>query len=143
MTDERKPEPGSINVNVSGTSEGAIAAGSDIQQTVSRVTIVGRPSEQELAMLGDEFARLRATIQQTAPPELKDRALERIDDLEGAASVGEPNVSVMAATRDWFVKHLPGVVGAVTGVIVNPIVGKIVQSAGDALSREYQEKFGG
>ena len=142
MTEERKPDPGSISINVSGTNEGAIAGGSDIQQTVSHVTIAGPPSAEELRALADEFTKLRATIEREAPPELKDRALERIDDLEGAASAEEPNVSILAATRDWFLKYVPGLAGAVTGVIINPVVGKIVQAAGDALAREYKEKFG-
>ena len=143
MTEERKPEhaPG-INVNVSGHSEGAIGAGTDIHQTVSRVSIVGPPTAEELGALAAEFARLRAIIEKEAPLEAKASALERIADLEGAADAKAPNVSIMAATRDWFLKHVPGVAGAVLSVIVHPTVGRIVQAAGEALAREYDEKFG-
>jgi hypothetical protein len=142
MTDEPKPAPGGgISVNVSGTNTGNIAAGENNRQGISNVTIGGPPSEQELRVLADEFEKLRAIVEEQAPADVRESALERLDDLEEASSVKAPDVSVMAATRNWFTKHAPGVLGAVTGVIVNPIVGRIVQAAGDAVAREYREKF--
>ena len=47
----------------------------------------------------------------------------------------------MAEARRWFLDHAPKLFGAVTAVIVNPIVGKVVQTAGDAIAEEYRRRF--
>lgn len=44
--------------------------------------------------------------------------------------------------RNWFVKKNPTVAGAVTSVVVSPIVGKLVQPGGDALVADFQRRFG-
>ena len=47
----------------------------------------------------------------------------------------------MAATRNWFVKNSPQLTEAVVALIVHPTVGWIVEAAGEALAREYRDKF--
>jgi hypothetical protein len=37
---------------------------------------------------------------------------------------------------------LPELAGAVTGVIIHPIVGKLVEAAGDGLAAEFRRRFG-
>jgi hypothetical protein len=49
----------------------------------------------------------------------------------------------MEYVKGWFAKHLPGLAGAVTGVIVHPIVGKLVEAAGETLAAEFKRRFGG
>ncbi len=44
----------------------------------------------------------------------------------------EPDLNTMEYVKRWFLKKLPTFAGLVTGVLVNPVVGKMVQSAGDS-----------
>ncbi len=63
-------------------------------------------------------------------------------ELESAVITAEPDLTTMEYLRNWFVKRLPSIAGAVTDVIVNPIVGKLVGAAGDSLAAEFRRRFG-
>jgi len=99
-------------------------------------------SEAELKTLNDQFADLTKKIEASAPPEKKKEALQKANDLQKAVLAKKPDTSGMIMVRDWFVNNLPGVAGTVTGVLVNPIVGKLVQTAGDLAVKEFQRKVG-
>lgn len=45
-------------------------------------------------------------------------------------------MSTVQYVKRWLLKRLPSVAGLVTGMLVNPIVGKLVQAAGDAAAAE-------
>jgi hypothetical protein len=96
---------------------------------------------EDLARLSRMFAELKARVEAEAPAEKKGAALERLGELEEAVVAPKPNLSTMEYVRDWFVKHLPALAGAVTGLVVNPIVGKLVEVAGDALAAEFRRRF--
>ena len=104
-------------------------------------TSIRPPSDTELNALIATFAELRASVEERVRPELMDEALERVEELEEAANPDAPDVWVMAAARNWFVKHAPEMADSVTEVILDPTVERIVQAGGDALVREYREKF--
>lgn len=116
---------------------GQAAIGKDIDQT----QIHAGPTADELRDLGAAFAAFRAEVEREAPPELKEEALKQAEELEKATTGPTPDVSRMAAARRWFLEHAPKLFGAVTTVIVNPIVGKVVQAAGDAIAAEYRRRF--
>ena len=84
---------------------------------------------------------MRTTVEQQAPAEIRDEAVRQADALKDATLGPKPDVSLMAQVNDWFLKHAPGLLGAVTTVIVNPIVGKVVKAAGDAVATEYRKHF--
>ncbi len=65
------------------------------------------------------------------------RELERLDELEEAVTAEEPDLATMAYVKHWFLTKLPSVAGVVTSILVNPIVGKLVQSAGAAAIAEW------
>jgi hypothetical protein len=47
----------------------------------------------------------------------------------------------MEYVKNWFGKHLPGLAGTVVGVLVHPVVGKLVEAAGDAAADEFKKRF--
>jgi hypothetical protein len=49
----------------------------------------------------------------------------------------------MEYVKNWFTKNVPGLAGAVTSVVVHPVVGKLVSAAGEAISSEFKRRFGG
>jgi len=48
----------------------------------------------------------------------------------------------MQYVRGWFAKHLPGLAGSVVGVVVHPVVGKLVTAAGDAAVAQFEQLLG-
>jgi hypothetical protein len=99
-------------------------------------------AEADLAVLQRIFAGLRAQIAAEAPLDQKTDALERIDQLEDAIETDHPDLSTIQTVKTWFAKNMPTFAGAVTSIVVHPIVGKIVEAAGDMLAADFREKFG-
>jgi hypothetical protein len=129
------------HLDVGGNFSGMAAVGKDIRQE-QRIGDGAVVTEAEVAELHARFRELRELVEGSAPPESRAAALERVDELEQAVLRDEPKLSTMEYVRDWFREHVPGLAGAVTGVVVNPIVGKLVAAAGDWLAEEFRRRFG-
>jgi hypothetical protein len=132
------------DVGISGTISnvgGQAAIGTDIQQTQTRIDLTAAPTAEELQQLAAAFTSLKAEIERDAPPEVREEAVQQAGALEQATTGPEPNVSAMATAQRWFLEHAPKLFGAVTVVIINPIVGKVLQTAGDAIAEEYRSRF--
>ena len=132
-----------IKATISGDVSGQVAVGKGITQT--QIAGVAKPevTEVDLAELQRALADLKAKVAAEAPPEKKDAALERLGELEETVTAEEPDLTTMEYVKNWFVKNLPGLAGAVTSVVVHPIVGKLVEAAGDTLAAEFRRRFGG
>ena len=140
MTKKSKSTHG-IQVSVGGDVSGQLAAGENITQMSTKTT--GKVTKAELEELNQLLAHLRSKVEVEAHPDKKDAALERAGELEQAITEKKPDLSTMEYVRNWFVKNLPGLAGAVTSVVVHPIVGKLVEAGGDALVEEFRRRFGG
>jgi hypothetical protein len=132
MSDE-KSSGDNFNVRIGDVSGGQVAVGKHISQTLTKA---------ESIQFERMFEDLRSEIEEKAPPEEKEEALEKVAELKEAVTEKEPNLTKMEAVRNWFVKHLPTVAGSVTGLIINPLVGKLVQAGGDALVGTFRRRFG-
>jgi len=132
-----------IRGTISGDVSGQVAIGKGIVQTQTVSAARPRVTEGDLAELRQVLADLKAKLAAEAPPEKKAAALERVEELEEAITAEEPDLPTMEYVKRWFVKNIPTLAGAVTGVIVHPIVGKLVEAAGDALTTEFRRRFGG
>ena len=97
----------------------------------------------ELAELRQMLAELKAEVAANAPTDKKAAALERVTELEEAVTAEKPDLTTMGYVKNWFVKNLPSLAGAVTGLVVHPIVGKLVEAAGEMLASELKQYFGG
>ncbi len=96
----------------------------------------------DLEALRSLFGDLRARVAAEAPPELADEAQARVDALEEATTAEESDLSAMERMRDWFVEYLPSIAGSVTSLLVSPILGKVVEAAGDLAAGELRRRFG-
>jgi hypothetical protein len=130
-----------IKANISGTNYGMVIIGNSNTQ-VHNQQVITAPSEEDRASLNQLLAGLRQRVAQEVPTEKQAPALERVGELEEALSVSEPDLSTMEYVKKWFERHLPDLAGAVTGIIMNPIVGKLVGAAGDILALEFRRRFG-
>lgn len=118
--------------------------GSQIVVGDGNVVIHNEPppvSPAELKRLQGEFDNLKRQIEANVPADKKEEALAKADELQATVFDKKPNPSKMASIRNWFVKNAPGIAGAVTSVIVHPIVGKLVEVAGDTVANEFKKKF--
>ncbi len=139
MTDD--PAGRSIKAEIGNVTQGQVAVGEDITQSQTVVNTSAPPTAEELKELTAEFAKLKAQVERDAPPDVRDEAVRQTEALQQATIAEKPDVSVMASAKKWFLDHAPGLLGAVTSVVINPIVGKIVDSAGQAIANEYRKWF--
>jgi hypothetical protein len=49
----------------------------------------------------------------------------------------------MESVRNWFVQNIPTMAGAVTSIVLSPLVGRLVQAGGDLLVSDFKHRFGG
>jgi|SRR5215216_6090951 len=138
----KKPESAKgIQITVGGDVSGQLAAGQNIKQVSTKTT--SRVTESEFEELREILKELRARVDAEAQPDKKDSALQRVGELQQAITEKKPDLSTMEYVKNWFVRNLPGLAGAVTSVVVHPIVGKLVEAGGDALVGEFHRRFGG
>lgn len=140
MSRQTKMNPG-IQATITGDVSGQIALGHNNSQSRIEVrTPVTRVDVDELQQI---IAQLRGRVEAEAPADKKDAALEHVDELQQAVLDKEPDLSTMEYVKNWFGKNVPGLAGAVVSVVVHPIVGKLVEAAGDAIAAEFKLRFRG
>jgi len=98
-------------------------------------------TEADLAIVQELFAKLKRQVDAQSPPEKRDSAIERVEELEEAVTEKKPDFTTMEYVKKWFDKHLPQLAGAVVSVLVNPIVGKVVEAAGELAAWELKRRF--
>jgi hypothetical protein len=132
-----------ISATISGSSIGGqVAVGRGITQTQTIGAAQAKATQADLAQLHQLLTDLKNQIATEAPLTKKDAALERVRELEEAITAQEPDLTTMEYVNRWFAKHLPKLAGVVTSVVVHPIVGKLVEAAGDSLAAEFRRRFG-
>lgn len=113
--------------------------------TVSRTTLGGPAADQvtdvELAALRAEFARLRELLPRDEPD--AGRARELLDELEESTTAPEPDLSTMEYVVRWFRRRLPALAGAVTSLVLHPVVARLVEAAGVTVAEDFRHRFGG
>ena len=124
-----------IGGNITGNVSGQVGVGKNIAQT-QQIGAGEQLTDAERAELQQLFAALKAQVAAGVPEEQRGPAVERVGELEEALTAGEPDLSTATYVKRWFLKRLPTVAGLITGVLVNPLVGKLVQSAGDVAAAE-------
>jgi hypothetical protein len=143
MNEQNKPQP-SISANITARDiSGPTIIGSDNVVTQQQ----GQPmapavTPAELDELRQMFEQLRLQIQAQAPADKQTSALERVDELQAAIADKEPDFTTMQYVKQWFAKHLPQLTGTVTGIVIHPIVGKVVEAAGELAAADFRDRFG-
>lgn len=130
-----------IQANIGDNAE-QVAVGKNIQQqhvSSGRAEISGA----DLEYIRGLFEELKQQIEVQAPSETKEAALERVNELQEEFAREEPQPATLEYVRNWFARNLPGMLGALTSVVVNPIVGKVVEAASGLAADELKRRFGG
>jgi hypothetical protein len=136
-----------IRVSIGGsvTEGGQVGIGRNISQNYVRSGTEGPSAvtESDLAELRQAIEGVKAQIVAEAPLEQQAAALERVDELEEAVLADQPDLTTLQYIGKWFGKNLPKLAGTVTGLIVHPVVGKIVEAAGDLVAEQFRALFKG
>jgi hypothetical protein len=124
-------------IRIGADASGQIAVGNRITQTSTRIE---RPevSAAELAELQTLLDDLRARIASEAPPERRDGAVERVDELATAITAEHPDVGTMRYVLNWFRDKVGPLAGAVREMVLNPLVAKVVGAAGDVAAKDFE-----
>ena len=88
------------------------------------------------------FAGLTKAVEEQTPADKRPEARKKVSELKSAIQAGKPDVSRMDSVLSWFKRYVPQLAGAVTSVIVNPIVGRLVEAAGELAVAEFRRRFG-
>lgn len=133
-----------IQIHGNNTGQVAQSESGEIHQT-GTFTIGARPDPFEIAQARQEFVHLveeiQAKIGAGVDADKQAGALERTEELKEAFSGPEPDLSTFAYVKNWFVKNAPRLAGDITGLVVHPIVGKLVEAAGELAAAEFRRRF--
>ena len=127
-----------------GSNSGNITIGSHIEtlNTWQQTNLARVVSPAEIEELAQAFQDLRQAVVQAAPPALAAEAAQQAAALQTAVTSPKPDVTAMGNTKAWFAEHLPAILGGVTGLLTNPIIGKLVQAAGEFTVDQFRERLG-
>jgi len=141
MSKEEKSKK-SYTANIRGHFNGQFLQGDgNVQiQTIGSSSL--KVTEQDLCALKQVLADFKAQVEAEAPLEKKEEALKRVEELGEAIKAKEPDLDAMGGVKSWFKRNIPKLAGAVVGVIVNPIVGKVVEAAGEGVATAIKHRFG-
>ena len=92
--------------------------------------------------LSSLFEALLTQVENQTPPDEREEALQQVETLQKAIAQDKPDLGKMESVLRWFKKNVPKLAGLVASVIVNPIVGKVVEAAGEMVAAEFKERFG-
>jgi hypothetical protein len=124
-----------------GDNASQVAVGKDIRQQQNSTST--EVTEADLKQVSDMFAALKQQIEEQAPPDKKAAALERVGELQQEIASKKPDLITFDYVKSWFGKNLPSLLGGVTSLIINPIVGKVVQAASGLAVDALKRRFGG
>jgi len=136
MGEQRGGDAITGSVQVTGAAHGQIAIGKGIEQRQAiGDDAVAALTEAEREQVRLAFAALREQVTADAPEDRRAAAVERVGELEQAVFADRPDLTTVQYVTRWFRGNLPQLAGAVTGLVLHPLIGRLVQVAGDQLVR--------
>ncbi len=134
MTAPEESTGNKFNLKIGDVHGGQVTVG-DYAQVTQNVGL----SPKEAGELRDVFDGLRATVAEKAPADKREAALAQAKALEGAIVTDHPQPDLVRRALRWFRDNAPELAGAVAGIVVNPLVGKVVERAGKGIADQFRE----
>jgi hypothetical protein len=129
-----EPAGGKFNLSFGTVTGGQVIVG-DYNTVSQRIGL----STAETAELRSLFTDLRAGVTAQAPAPLPAEAEAQVTDLEGALVSEAPDPGRVGRVLRWFRTNAPQLAGAVVSVVINPLVGKVVEGAGSAIAQRLSD----
>ena len=127
-------DAGKFNINIGSVTDSQVVVGD--YATVSQQ--IGLTPD-EVSELRGVFDGLKREVESQVPPEQREEALAQAAEVEASVVAGEPDPSRFKRALAWFRANAPGLAGTVASVVVSPIVGKVVEGAGDAIAGRFRQ----
>lgn len=125
---------GKFDIHIGDVSQSQVVIGD-----YNTVTQKAGLSPEEATKLRGLFEGLRSSVEEQAPPERRGEAVAQAEELERAVVSERPDVGRVRKVLRWFRDNAPQLAGAVVSVVVNPLVGKAVEGAGEAIAGQFKE----
>lgn len=134
-----------IEGHVGDVGPGAqVAIGKQIEQTIAQAPMELSTAERvELQRL---LAELKNQLVKLDIPESKKVVGEEfVGQLEKELTKtdGPPDASMIKVSGNWLLENIPALAGTLVSVFASPVVGKVVEAAGDIAANWVKERFGG
>jgi tetratricopeptide (TPR) repeat protein len=81
----------------------------------------------DLTALEEKFSDVWELVEDKAPSDVKDRALERLDELKEIFTTQELNLTTMAYVQQWFMKHVPAPLNEAVSHFLEEIISKVIK----------------
>lgn len=139
-----KVEGDKIEGHVGDVGSGAqVAIGKQIKQTIAQAPMELTTAERVeldhlLAELKNQLARLEI------PENKKVVGREFVGQLEKELTKTEepPDASMIKVAGNWLLENIPALAGTLASVFLSPVVGKVVEAAGDIAAEWVKGRFG-
>jgi hypothetical protein len=131
---EGEQRGGKFNVSFGDVTQSQIVMG-DYNTVSQRVGL----TPEETAELRAAFSDMRTTVARDAQPEQREEALAKAHELERAVVAEQPDPGRIRTVLRCFRDNAPQLAGAVVSVVINPLVGKVVEGAGEAIANQFRE----
>jgi hypothetical protein len=105
------------------------------------IHVAGSQYGIDAADLSRLFEALLSRVHDQSPSDEREEALQQVKGLQKALEQGPPNLGKMESVLRWFKKNVPQLAGAVASVILSPIVGQVVEAAGELVAAEFKQRF--
>jgi hypothetical protein len=129
---------GKFNIHIGDVSDSQVVIG-DYNTVTQKLGL----SPEEAAQLRGVFQEFRSSVEEEAPPERRDEAVAQAEELERAVVSERPDAGRVRKVLRWFRDNAPQLAGTVVSVVVNPLVGKVVEGAGEAIADQFKELIDG
>ncbi len=157
-------QPRGNTINIDRTTVNAPIAGNQVIQNSTVVQDVGEGAQVNVAGAGSQMITVTGlTAAELAQVEslvsglknaVEGQALSDDEKAEAKMMAGrlekeltvkdrKPDGSKLRAAAQWLLDYGGKIAGAVTSIFVSPIVGKVVEAAGELAASWFKEKFGG
>jgi hypothetical protein len=127
-------DAGKFNIQIGSVTHSQVTIG-DYNTVTQRVGLTPDEAEE----LKATFAGLRRDVQAQVRPERRDEALAQAAEVEAAVVADEPDPGRFKRALAWFRLHAPQVAGTVASVVASPIVGKVVEAAGEVVAARFKD----
>ncbi len=105
--------PSSLDVNVNGEF---------LAEELPEISLAS-----DLTTLEEKFNDVWELVEDEAPSNVKDRALERLDELKEILTTQELNLTTMAYVQQWFMKHVPAPLNEAVSRFLEEIISKVTR----------------
>jgi tetrahydromethanopterin S-methyltransferase subunit G len=128
-----------IQANI-GDNADTVAVGKDIHQEITERSETP-VTQADIAEVRGLFSELKHIVEMQAPSDKKASAVERVKELEETVTAEETDTTTVEYVTKWFGRNLPKIAGAVVGVLVNPVVGKVAGATGELVAEELKRRY--